>query len=80
MTHGKNLAELIRHAPQLGISVSPVRRTGELRFTHPQIASRPRVNGRRKDSPRVLTQFFSLAEQLGEHGRTASPETCKRAS
>lgn len=66
MQHGKNLTELIRQAPQLGISVHPVRRTGELRFTHPLILSRPRVNGRRKDSPRVLTQFFSQVEQLAE--------------
>lgn len=65
MHHGCNIANLIRLAPELGISVEPVRRTGELRFTHPLIGPRPRINGRRKDAPRALTDFFAKAQQLG---------------
>jgi hypothetical protein len=64
MQHGCNLADLIRHARRLGITIEPVRRTGELRFSHPRIPRRPRVNGRRKDSPRVVTDFFAEAERL----------------
>lgn len=64
MHHGCNIATLIRRAPDLGISIEPVRRTGELRFTHPQIGRRPRVNGRRKDAPRALTDFFEEVERL----------------
>lgn len=62
MTHGKNLAALVRRAPEIGIAVNPVRRTGELRFSHPAMNNTVRVNGRRKDSPRALTTFFIHVE------------------
>lgn len=66
MQHGCNLADAIRRALDLGISVQPVRRTGELRFTYPLLPDRPRVNGRRKDAPRALTDFVTRVERLRE--------------
>lgn len=41
-------------ARQLGWRVEPIRRTGELGFWDPSTGRRMRVNGRRKDAPRVL--------------------------
>ena len=68
MTHGKNLAALVRRAPEIGIAVNPVRRTGELRFSHPAMHNTVRVNGRRKDSPRALTAFFTNVETIQASG------------
>lgn len=64
MTHGINLADLLRYARRLGIAVRPLRRTGELQLSHPSIPRRPRVNGRRKDSPRVASDFVHEVEKL----------------
>ena len=64
MEHGKNLSTLVRAAPHLGVNVAPVHRTGELRFSHPQVQTTVRVNGRRKDAPRALTGFFTQVERL----------------
>lgn len=64
VSHGTNLRGLIRRAPLFGIEVSPVRRTGELRFSHPSLHNTVRVNGRRKDAPRALTAYFATVEQL----------------
>lgn len=38
----------------IGGSVAPVRRTGEIRYTHPLFASPLTVNGRRQDVPAKL--------------------------
>lgn len=64
MTHGINLSHLIRRAPAIGIQVSNVRRTGELRFSHAGLRKTVRINGRRKDAPRALTAYFAAAERL----------------
>lgn len=57
MFHGQDLAKLIAHARLLGCDVHPLRRTGEIQFSHPSQADRPRVNGRRKDAPRHASAF-----------------------
>lgn len=61
--HGQDLAKLIAHARTLGITVRPLRRTGELQFSHPSVPTRPRVNGRRKDAPRHASSFVDLVEK-----------------
>lgn len=38
----------------LGGTIKPVRRTGEVRYTHPAFFDSVRANGRRKDTPAVL--------------------------
>lgn len=63
MHHGTNLLDLVRLAPELGVEVTNVRRTGELRFRHPALTTSVRVNGRRKDAPRALTAFFTAAQR-----------------
>ena len=69
MNHGTNLQSVIRRASATGIQVCNVRRTGELRFSHPSLQNTVRVNGRRKDAPRALTSYFAEVEQLVEVGR-----------
>lgn len=41
-----------------GGRVEKVRRTGEVRYTHPALPKPIRANGRRKDVPRKLTTAF----------------------
>ncbi len=55
--HGMNRTDLDRELIALGGTVSCLRRTGEIVYEHPALASRPRANGRRKDAPRCLTRF-----------------------
>ena len=59
MNHGMNLAELLADARTLGITVRPLRRTGELQLSHPSQPDRPRLNGRRKDAPRHASHFVA---------------------
>jgi hypothetical protein len=58
INRGMNLDIAARLARQLGASVQPRRRTGEVEFRHPAMARRVIVNGRRKDSPRALTSWL----------------------
>lgn len=62
MKHGKNLADLLAHARHIGIAVVVLRRTGELQLSHPTQNVRPRLNGRRKDSPRHASGFVQRVE------------------
>lgn len=55
---GMNLNEALRAACELGCQVKAVRRTGEIRVRHPMLPRYVRVNIRRKDCPRELTQFL----------------------
>jgi hypothetical protein len=57
MFHGLNLAKLVALARRLGCEVRPLRRTGEIQFSHPSQPHRPRVNGRRKDAARHASAF-----------------------
>lgn len=53
---GMNLDDVLRLARRIGISVSQVRRTGELRLSVPQFGQ-VKFNARRKDAPRAVTAF-----------------------
>lgn len=60
MTHpqrGINLRELNRLIRELGGTAEPIRRTGEIRYSHPLMANRPKANSRRKDAPLHLVEF-----------------------
>jgi hypothetical protein len=48
-----NLADVVRIARQVGVSVEVRKGTGELRFAHPSFGF-IMVNGRRKDTPRSI--------------------------
>lgn len=63
MNHGQDLTKLVAHARTLGITVRPLRRTGELQFFHPSQMERPRVNGRRKDAPRHASSFVNRVQK-----------------
>lgn len=60
---GMNLSDATRLWRAAGGSVEPVRRTGELCFRHPAAGRRLRVNGRRKDAPRLLTSLLRQVMQ-----------------
>lgn len=58
IVRGADLSDCVAYTIQLGGTVEPVRRTGELRFSHPAADKTVRVNGRRKDAPRQLTTWL----------------------
>ena len=62
--HGMNLRDFEREFLAVEGLIVSVRRTGERRYSHPLISRRPRINGRRKDAPRDLTQFAMEIERL----------------
>jgi hypothetical protein len=55
---GTNLDRALSIAARLGCEVFCVRRTGELRFSHPSQRRPCRVNGRRHDAPRSLVVWL----------------------
>jgi len=59
---GMNTRELIRGLHRIGGNAAPVRRTGELRFSHPNLPATPRCNGRRKDAPKHIVDFAIAAK------------------
>jgi hypothetical protein len=60
-----NMRETIRLARQLGWTVEPCWRNGEIVFSHPLCLRPVRVNGRRKDTPRTvmtsIRQVYSIS-------------------
>ena len=66
------LDDAVRLWRSLGGAVAHLRRTGEMNFTHPSLPRPYRVNGRRKDSPKVLTVALRavLASLNQEKGTT----------
>ena len=50
----------------LGGCVSPVRRTGEVRYSHPFVLRTFRCNNRRKDAPQVLVDLVRKVERADE--------------
>lgn len=61
---GMNLDECERVVRRLGGTVETVRRTGEIRFTHPQLGSSGAINRRRKDAPRHATTWLRRLQRL----------------
>jgi len=59
ITCGANLDQCISAARELGIDVTTVRRTGEIRFTYPDMNRSIRVNRRRKDAPLAVVKFVN---------------------
>lgn len=56
--HGMNRLDLDKEVLRLGGTVDILRRTGDVRYTHPLMAKPScRANSRRKDAPRKLTQW-----------------------
>jgi hypothetical protein len=54
-----NLKDAIAEVVRAGGSATPKRGTGEIVVSHPSMARRLVVNGRRKDSPRKLITFLN---------------------
>lgn len=63
---GRNLRECLAFALQLGARVENVRRTGEIRVSHPSIPKCVVVpgRGRRKDAPRSLSSWLNRLARL----------------
>ena len=61
---GANLRHTLREAESMGCRVATIRRTGELRISHPAIDRTVKLNGRRKDTPRALTCFLRRIAEL----------------
>lgn len=64
MQQGISLLNALRHAKALGVLVEHVRKTGELRLTHPLIPQRLRCNSRRKDASRQTVGFLRKVAAL----------------
>ena len=65
---GINRRELDRILNHLGGTVRHLRRTGEIAYSHPLIAHRPKADGRRKDAPAHLVKFVRRAVELSLFG------------
>ena len=62
---GANRRKLDAMFRRLGGTVTPVFRTGEVVYRHPSFPRPIKINGRRKDCPRLLTKFVTrLAEAV----------------
>ncbi len=55
LVSGMNRRCALGVAKELGCHVKPVRGTGELRISHPNLPRPIRINARRKDTSRTLT-------------------------
>lgn len=61
---GVNLDQCISAARELGIEVTAVRRTGEIRFAYPGMNRSVRINSRRKDAPLAVVKFVNEVWQF----------------
>lgn len=61
---GMSLAAAKRCIKKLGGDCHTVRRTREVRFTHPRMPNRPRANNRKKDAPLHIVQFLADITEL----------------
>lgn len=55
--YGMSLADYVREAKRIGLSIEDVRRTGEQRVFSPTLNERVTFNGRRKDAPRSAVRL-----------------------
>lgn len=58
-----NLREALAEAKELGCDVVWIHGTGEVMVSHPKIERRVRLNGRRKDTARVLVVFLKRVRE-----------------
>jgi hypothetical protein len=63
MNHDRNLRSTLRRATGLGCRVAKIRKTGELRVSHPAMEATVRINGRKKAAPRHLTVYLKRLEE-----------------
>lgn len=61
---GVKVRDIARRLTALGGAVCNVRRTGEVRYSHPRIARTVRVNGRKCDATRELIGFVRDVEAV----------------
>jgi len=61
---GIDTRKAVQLAIELGCRVEHVRRTGEQRVSHPNVAHSVRFNGRRRDAGRRLTTFLRHVREL----------------
>jgi hypothetical protein len=54
----RSMREALKEAEELGCEVKLLRRTGEYMISHPDFERRLRINGRRKDTPRVVNAML----------------------
>lgn len=67
MYQESGLRQALARAQELGFRVSEVRRTGEIRVSHPLFPGSFRINARRKDAPRVLiTRIRKVEKERGK--------------
>jgi hypothetical protein len=64
---GMNRRSALGLAKELGCRVERVRRTGEVRVSHPELQRPIRINARRKDTGRILTVAL---RQLAQRSQT----------
>lgn len=66
--YGMNRRDLDQLLRRLGGAVSNVRRTGEIRYSHPLMDSRPRGDKRRKDAASHLVDFVrDVCRRVEQH-------------
>lgn len=61
-----NLREALAEAKTLGCDVVWIHGTGEVRVTHPTQPRPVRLNGRRKDTARILVTFLRRVREARE--------------
>ncbi len=63
----------------LGGHIEPVRRTGEVRYTHAAFTDSVRANGRRKDTPAVLlSRINQIMRRQAENDDLSPVSTARR--
>ena len=64
MQNGMSLLNALRVARTLGVRVEHVRKSGELRLSHPLVLDRVRCNGRKKDASRHTVGYLRRVASL----------------
>jgi hypothetical protein len=78
---GMNQRNAIRAASSLGCQIEHVRRTGEIRVSHPAIDRPVRINGRRKSASRKLTTMLRhIAARCEESANRRDTEILRQRS
>lgn len=60
-----DLRRALRYAKGIGCTVVPVRRTDEVRVTHPRVKYAIRIKKTRGDTPRCLLTLINQVEAAG---------------
>lgn len=71
MLNGISLLNALRVARTLGVRVEHVRKSGELRLSHPLVLDRVRCNGRKKDASRHTVGFLRRVASVCESVESA---------